>query len=279
LPNNHNKQLRGELGGFVGLVFDAVQKKSNVIDEIMGRSDIPDDLAKAFDRVYGAQIQKIQEALQIMITKWGIGDLYVNINSVLESEKERKEVEDRISEDIERRLSDFDKTFSSLGEDKTRLERKVLELERELSLSFDALRSLEAERDTVRREYENGISDHALILDGLKAELRRLEEAKEKLQKETARSEEDKRRVEEELSKINGLSEGVRNEVEELKSENGDLRRRKEEMDALIDSFREEDVFFDGITKEDARLREIDYVKRVEGRLKEMPVDGASGGK
>jgi hypothetical protein len=45
-------------------------------------------------------------------------------------------------------------------------------------------------------------------------------------------------------------------------------------MDALIDSFREEDVFFDGITKEDARLREMDYVKRVEGRLKEMPVDG-----
>ncbi|RLI01176.1 hypothetical protein DRO38_05485, partial [Candidatus Bathyarchaeota archaeon] len=79
---------------------------------------------------------------------------------------------------------------------------------------------------------------------------------------------------EEELSKLSGLSERVREEVEELRSENADLRRRKEEMDALIDSFREEDVFFDGITKEDARLREMDYVKRVEGRLKEKPIDG-----
>ena len=271
----HNKGLRGELGGFVGLVFDAVRKRSNVIDEIIGRSDIPDDLAKAFDRVYGTQIQKIQEALQMMITKWGIEDLYANINSVLErAEKERKEVEGRISEEIERRLNEFEDAVSFLEADKVRLEKKVLDLEKELSLSSDVLKRLEEERASVRRDYEEKINEHASILGRLNEELRRLEEAKEELQNARVRSEEEKMRVEEELSKLSGLSERVREEVEELRSENADLRRRKEEMDALIDSFREEDVFFDGITKEDARLREMDYVKRVEGRLKEKPIDG-----
>jgi len=282
----HNKGLRGELGGFVGLVFDAVRKRSNVIDEIIGRSDIPDDLAKAFDRVYGTQIQKIQEALQIMITKWGIEDLYVNINSVLErAEKERKEIIESLNQslsDLEARLKEREKVIK----EKERLEEKLRSLEREIALKEaekEALSSKLSEFEAAKRDawerYEElkrawsksieEIEERRRALDARERELKRAAERLRAELKDTVRQ-----AFEAELRNINTLREELARKEEKLKSERASLEYERREVEERLEELKA--ILEDGevkrfVTSDVAKILEMNYIGRFDIKMNELP--------
>ena len=276
----HDKIRKGE-SGFFTLILDAVHKGKNPLDGILEDPDIPDSLAKMIFNIYSKEINKMKEAAKIYIDRYGLPQIYYELDRILEkAKKEREDVEKRVSEEFERKLADIYRRLNEIESEKANVERRIIQLEEELAKKEIDIRRLEEDRKSLEENYRRIIENYEATLkeqertiEQLKNEIRRLEHVKAELARaeaERARTEEEKRRIEEELRRIENLYNSLRNEIEELARESKEIKSKKTELEAIINALKEEDVFFDGVTSEQSRLMEIDYAKNVEKRLKEL---------
>ncbi len=95
----HDKIRKGE-SGFFTLILDAVHKGKNPLDGILEDPDIPDSLAKMIFNIYSKEINKMKEAAKIYIDRYGLPQIYYELDRILEkAKKERANVGRRVGEE------------------------------------------------------------------------------------------------------------------------------------------------------------------------------------
>jgi DNA repair exonuclease SbcCD ATPase subunit len=277
-----NMIRRGE-AGFFKLIKEIVEKGLDPLEEIVKIPYIPVPLAKVICRVYENEIEKMKEAAIEIIRNpiYGPTGIYTELNQEIEkAKKKREEVERKLDYEYERRLQEIYERLKSIESEKANVEKRLIRLEKELARKEKDIQMLEHERRELEENYreiinryETALKEQERTIKELKREIEKLEDVKRELirvKAEQAKTEEEKRRIEEELRKIVSLYNSIREEIENIAREGKELKSKKNEIEAIIKALKEEDVFFDGITSEQARLMEIDYTKIVESRLKEM---------
>jgi len=276
--------LREGKAGFFELIKEMVEKGLDPLKEIVKIPYIPVPLAKMICRVYEKEIEKMREAaIELMRNPtYGPTRIYRELNQIIEdAKKKREEVERRLNYEYEEKLQNIFERLKLIESEKSMVIRRLIKLEEELAKKERDIQKLEQGKNELERsyrniidQYESALREQARTIEELKREIKKLEDVREELARvkvEQARTEEEKHRIEEELGRISALYNSIKEELENVIREETELKFRKNELEAIIRSFKdEENVVFDGITSEQARLMEIDYTKTVESRLKEM---------
>lgn len=259
---------RNKLSGFIGLLYDSVEKGIDPLDEIIKNANIPDSLAKAFKWLYQNDIEKMKEAMKILI------DTPISVKREIEeliekSMNERTEVEKNIL-NLEERLNNLYDLILKSEKEKAELEKRILELEKSSLDSTEFSKFLERE-EAIKAEFEKALEEQRKIIENIQNEIKRLEGLRDKLSREILRvTAEERERIEKEMERVDEIHNKLKDEIEKLKKDYRELSKSKDEIRAIIESFSDEDIKIEGVTKEEARLMEVDYAKNVENRLKEL---------
>lgn len=267
------------------LIIDFYQRQYSNLDELLDAPDIQRDLKLAFKNRYKKRLDKIVEGVKAYVGQYGpvivvtqvekkvwdkikeseegrkriVEELEGQINELASKLKPLEEVEEQ-SELFKQQLSDVEtglasgsrpKDVSHLESQKDLLLDRYLDLERRLSSQVEAIYQ--------RRE----------SLEGQEADL---EKARQEYEGQT--QEEKRRLVESELGEIEALKDRLSSQGQAFETERAELELRREELSSrlgeITDVLQGKPIRL--ITKEDARLCELNFIARFETKVETLPL-------
>ncbi|MBU4222567.1 MAG: hypothetical protein KKA10_13325 [Euryarchaeota archaeon] len=272
--------------GFYELITDYYEKGYSNLDNIWKNQSILMDLRRAINNRYGKIQKRIKEITIACIDKYGLSWVKSSILvKVKDSEQKRGEIFRDAEAKIEKLEIDL-KKYESIGTENQSLKDKLSQLDAELfrkEIKNDEaqkiLSSLEADKNRLEQKYAEmgglldsqmrGIDEKRGELDRKIAELEKeREQYKEKMQ------EENQRIVENELKEIARLKDDLQNKENTLLAEKYqvDLKKNEvsEKLNQITDVMQGKSVRF--VTREDAKLYELNFIARFETKLHYFPV-------
>jgi len=289
------EEIRDRIGRKEGKVYeivkDNVEKMDSHRDSIFENVQIKPAIARAIKDLLKDRTEKIQEAIIEYIRLYGVvqatNEIASAVSKVLESQQKRNQ----ISIEVQGKISRLEQELEGIKEvaaQKSELEDKLMALERQVVQKDFEQQSLINQLDLLNNEkskVENSYLSFATLLenqmkevDDLKKEL----EAKEaeikaiKINLKQDLENENQRMVLEELEKIEKMKADLQLQVSEINAEKQYLTIQKEEISEKFDFIKEaieggktENRF---VTKDLAKLYEMDYIGRFDMKMNELPM-------
>lgn len=285
-------KIKRKEGGIYELIVEYYEKQYSNLDEILDSPDILRDLKVAFMERYLKRQWKIEEILSVAIRERLIDPSELRkdiektvLDRVKESERRREEIiresEERIAE-LESRLEDLESVEAeklSLETKLSQLEADMIREELEKESLLKRLRSLESDRDNLRRRYTEmrGLLDEKMREIG--AEREELERQREELERELDRyrkemDEEKQRIIENELKEIHKLKDELKAKENAIMEEKREVELNKNEITEKLQKITEA---ISGkpiriVTREDAKLYELNYIARFDAKMHRFPL-------
>ncbi len=273
-------------GGLYELITEFYEKGYNNIDELLEDLTILRDLKIAIKNRYIKIQKRIKEITIACIERYGLTWLKSSILAkVKESELKRGE----IVRDAQRKIEQLEnelKSYESIGGENQSLKDKLSQLDSKLirkEIENDAaqkiLDSLKADKNHLEQRYSEmgGLLDSQMRgIDEKRGELDRkiTELEKERQQYKEKMQEENQRIVENELKEIARLKDDLQNKENTLLAEKYqvDLKKNEvsEKLNQITDVMQGKSVRF--VTREDAKLYELNFIARFETKLHYFPV-------
>lgn len=279
---------RGEAdeGGIVKLASDAALNGYDQMDSILKERSIPNDLAKAFKKIYQARITKVETAAKEYITKFNLYKVWKDVEKVVENSVSERE---RTISELNQRLSGLESRSEEaelVREEKEKLERELRALEGELiskesdrSALLSKIGTLESERKRVEQKYAGLESSWTNSLQDFEARRRDLESQEAKLREMSERQKEALKEVarqatESELAKIRELKEELRLKEEEIENQREVLQNERNDVEEKLEAIK--DAIEGGetkrlVTRDVAQIQELNFISRFEKKMSELP--------
>ena len=267
------------------LIVEFWQGQYANLDVLLDDSDIQRDVKLAFNKLYHKRLDKIVEGVKAYVEKYGplfpIRQIEKRIwDNIKESERQRKTVVDELDRQIDeitsklRPLGEFDEQSELFKQQLSGIERGIV-----TGKNLENLSSLESQKDDILNHYLGLEKELAFQVDTInqrrnELETREVELEKAKQEYQEQMQEEKQRLVESELNEIETLKERLFSQERAIEDEKTDLQIKREEIDSrlreITDVLQGKPIRF--ITKEDAKLCELNFIARFETKMETLPM-------
>jgi len=267
------------------LIIDYYQKQYSNLDDLLDAPEIQKDLKLAFKNQYKKRLGKIVEGVKAYVGLYGPVLVVTQVEKkIWDKIKESEEGRKKVTDELEKQLNEITATLKPLGdidEQSELLIRRLSAIEAELAAGNKPqdLGALKSQIDSILDRYldlERGISNQIEIIHQRQRELEGREaELKQLRNKYLEQGQEEKRRlVESELSEIEALTDRLRSQGKALEAERMELEIKRKELESrlkeITDALEGKPVRL--VTREDARLCELNFIARFDTKMQTFPL-------
>jgi hypothetical protein len=273
-------------GDIYDLVMEFYKGQYSDLDRLFDDPDVPKDLKYAFSHRYGKRLEKIKKGVQEYVGQYGPTIVVSQIEEkvwsrIKESEEERR----HISESLRLRIADVTsklKTRDEVDRENQSFANRLREVEQKAlgGREPSTLNALESQGGQLVQRYlgfETEIDGLVAVVDRKHQELVAREAELERARQEYEQQKEEQRRklVESELREVEALKSQLESEARSLQEEKTSLQLKREEINdrltRLTDVSEGKSLRF--VTKEDAKLCELNFIARFDRKMHDFPVN------
>ena len=267
------------------LIVDFYQRQYSNLDDLLDAPEIQRDLKLAFKNRYRKRLDKVVDGVKVYVGQYGPVIVVTQVEKrIWDKIKESEESRKRVTDELETQLNELTSNLKPLGdidEQGELLRERLSGIEAELAAGSSPkdLISVESQKNQILNRYldlERGLSSQVEAVYQRRNELEGRETELEKARQEylEQRQEEKRRLVESELSEIEALKDRLLSQGKAFETEKVELEIKREELDSRL---REITDVIEGkpirlITKEDARLCELNFIARFETKMEAFPL-------
>jgi len=267
------------------LIIDFYQRQYSSLDDLLDAPEIQKDLKLAFKNRYRKRLDKVVEGVKAYVGQYGPVIVVTQVEKkIWDKIKESEESRKRVADELERQINELTSSLEPLGEVDEQSElfkQQLSDMETEMAIGNRPkdLSSLELQKDHILNRYldlERGLSSHVQTVNQRRKELESREAELEKARQEyEEQAQEEKRRlVESELGEIKALKDRLLSQGTAFETERAELELKREELDSRLRDITEvlEGKPIRLITKEDAKLCELNFIARFDTKMESFPL-------
>lgn len=272
-------------GDIYNLVMEFYKGQWSDLDLLLDDPEIEKDLKYAFKTYYGKRLGKVKKAVLAYADKYGLITAVSQIeqkvwDTIKQSEAERITISESLRKQIAaaasklKPLDQVERESQSFGDELCDVQRRVLTGTGQVSIG-----PLQSEKDRLTHSYLGFEREIADLIEATEKKQRELAAREAELERarqeyEHKMQEENQRVVENELKEIEALKGNLASEARSLGEEKASLRLRRQEMDdrlrQITEALEGKSVRF--VTKEDAKLCELNFIARFDTKMQSFPV-------
>ena len=267
------------------LIKDFYQGQYSNLDVLLDDPEIQRDLKLAFKNRYRKRLDKVVDGVKAYVGQYGPVIVVTQVEKkIWDKIKESEESRERVTNDLEKQLNEITASLKPLGdidEQGELLRQRLSDIEAELAAGNKPqdLGTLKSQIDHILNQYldlERGLSSQIETAHQRQRELEDREaELKQLRNKYLEQGQEEKRRlVESELTEIEALKDRLISQGKALEAERVELEIKRKELESrlkeIIDALAGKPIRF--ITKEDARLCELNFIARFDTKMQAFPL-------
>lgn len=266
------------------LVREIYEKQYTDLDTLLDAPEVQQNLKLAFKKRYAKRLDHIKDGVKAYVDKYGPVFMVRQIEEkVWEKVRESAEDRERVSAALQTQLEELMnrlKPLDRMEEESLALEEKLIALEKALleGVSPDT-DSLELEKEQLSKRFEELERELATEIDRLDNEMASIDKTKaglDKLAEDYRRqAEEQKQRiVESEIDALERTCAELASRKQSLEEQRRSLEIRRHEVGERLKQLLE--VATGGgirwVTKEDARLAELNFIARFDHKMQQFPL-------
>lgn len=267
------------------LVIDFYQREYSNLDKLLDDSEIQKDLKLAFKNRYRKRLDKVIEGVKSYVGQYGPVLVVTQVekkiwDKIKESEESRKKVTDELEKQLDEITSSL-KPLGGIDEQGELLRQRLSGIEAELAAGNKPqdLGALKSQIDHILNQYldlERGLSSQIETSHQRQRELEDREtELKQLRNIYLEQGQEEKRRlVESEITEIEALKDRLLSQGKDVEAERVELEIKRKELESrlkeITDALEGKPIRF--ITKEDARLCELNFIARFDTKMQAFPL-------
>ena len=267
------------------LVIDFYQMEYSNLDKLLDDTEIQKNLKLAFKNRYRKRLDKVVEGVKAYVGQYGPVLVVAQVekkvwDKIKESEEGRKHVGDELEQQLSRITASL-KPLEDIDEQGDLLRRRLSDIEAELAAGNrpQDLGVLKSQIDQTLDRYlelERGLSSQIETVFQRHRELEaRKNELKDLRNKYLDQGQEEKRRlIESEINQIEALQDKVLSQGRSLQAERMDLEIKRRELESrlkdIVDALDGKPIRL--VTKEDARLCELNFIARFDTKMQTFPL-------
>jgi len=267
------------------LVIDFYQGEYSNLDTLLDDSEIQKDLKLAFKNRYKKRLDKVVEGVKSYVGQYGPVLVVTQVEKkIWDKIKESEESRRKVIDELDKQLNDITASLKPLGdidEQGELLRKQLSNAEAELAAGNKTqdLSALKSQINHILNRYldlEHVLSTQIEAVQHRERELEEREaELKQLRNKYLEPGQEEKRRlVESELSEVEILKGRLLSQGKDLKAERMELEIKRTELESrleeITDPMEGKPIRF--VTKEDARLCELNFVARFDTKMQAFPL-------
>lgn len=284
-------RIRRKEGEIYAIVKEYSEKIETNRDNIFENSEIKPGIALGIKIILNERASKIQEGIIEYIRLYGVvqatNEIASAVSKVLESQQKRNQ----ISIEVQGKISRLEQELEGVKEvaaQKRELEDKLMALERQVVQKDFEKQSLKNQFDLLNNEKSKVENSYLSFATLLEKQMKEVDDLKKELEGKEAEikaikinlkqdiENEKQRMVQEELEKIEKMKADLQLQVSEINAEKQSLTIQKEEISEKFDFIKEA---IEGgktgnrfVTKDLAKLYEMDYIGRFDMKMNELPM-------
>ena len=286
------EQIKEKIGmgdkEIVGFIKNYLEKQMYNYKNLLGESEVENEVILALNEKYESIFQKIGDAIILYIKShpgtWirVFQEVEEAYKVIFDSQAERLKLEQEIEDNLlsEKRLEEMQKSIEHLERERDKIHSKLVEAERKWieektarSLLLSEISRLEKEKERISREKENLVSQWDKRFSQLELARAKLEE-KERLleEKRNELKEENQKILNEELKRIDVMKKNLLEKAEEYESMKKELQIQNNILSERIQNLR--NALESGETGElvkgsEALALEMSFIERVSHNIRE----------
>jgi len=289
------EEIRNRIRRKEGEIYAVVKEYSEKIEQnkyhIFENSEIKPGIALGIKIILNERASKIQEGIIEYIRLYGVvqatNEVASAVSKVLESQQKRNQISIEVQEKISRLEQELE-GVKEVAAQKRELEDKLMALERQVVQKDFEKQSLKNQFDLLNNEKSKVENSYMSFATFLEKQMKEIDDLKKELEGKEAEikaikinlkqdiENEKQRMVQEELEKIEKMKADLQLQVSEIKAEKQSLTIQKEEISEKFDFIKEA---IEGgktgnrfVTKDLAKLYEMDYIGRFDMKMNELPM-------
>lgn len=300
-------QIEEKIRRMEGEVYELVKEYTSTqianMDDLMDNPEVQQDVMERLLRRYEERREKIRQGFFIYVETHGLEHMVESIEDAVKAVADASRERETIREELRKELEDLSETVESeirnqhrsieseIRTLETRLASRTVssdELRDELDRMQDQTRTLSGSQEEALEQLTEQIETTSEMQERLEDEIQKLEEAREEAmqaERETARQEATKL-IENELESLHEQKGELEYEVEKLRLEREEIEvsrerldEKRENLESKVEEIRESVEVDDSaegldgknvVTKETARLFEMDYIGRFDITMREV---------